>query len=194
MPGAEVRHPGADESWLIQKHRDVVHDYSDLSSSEKEYIKEWDAFIQNKHIVSEAFIDRAVIDFVKDKMGWLLDRTCRLHELGKHVTVLVARGLDDNTIKMVRHRIQEARAQRSTSRVGRVFPSAPMEGLKRISGGCAFCGRLVRGPGLLNCSNEVISSTVKIYLAWPQLTVGLHTGLQKALSQRLHAGHSTGAD
>lgn len=155
LPGAEVRHPGADDTWLIQKHRDIVQDYGDVSVLEKEYIKEWDAFIQKKRIMSEAFIGRAVVDFVNEKIGWLLDRKHRIQELGKHLTVLVARGLDDDTIKLVRSRIHEGRGQRGTAGEGRAYPETTKDGSKHISGGCAICGRLVRGPSLLTCTNEV---------------------------------------
>lgn len=164
VPGTEIRHPGADDSWLIQKHRDIVQDFCDVDAAEKEYIKEWDAFIQRKRVVSEAFIGRAVVEFVNDKINWLLESSSRTREFGKHLTILIARGLDEDTVKMVQGRLQDARHARPKLAASEQPPTtdSSREAEKRNSRGCAVCGRLVRGPGLLICANEVIILTF-----WP---------------------------
>lgn len=157
-PGTEVRQLVADDGWLIQKHRDIVQDFCDLGSSEKEYIKEWDAFIQKRRISSEAFIGRAVVEFVNEKLSWLVESKSRSQEFGKHLTVLISRGLDDETVKLVQSRLQDARmhqkpvdnAADATSATD-TAKAAP----HRNSRGCAVCGRAVRGPSLLICANEV---------------------------------------
>ena len=155
LPGTEVRQSVADDTWLIQKHRDIVQDFIDVDATEKDYIKQWDAFIHKRHISSDAFISRAVLEFVNEKMQWLLSSQSRIQEFGKHLTVLIARGLDDDTVRQVQSRIQEARSQKP-SETGQV-PSQPpsKEAQHRSSKGCAVCGRNVRGPQLLICSNEV---------------------------------------
>lgn len=158
VPGSEVRRPPADESWLVQKHRDIVQDFCDVDAAEKEYIKEWDAFIQKKRIVSEALIGRAVVEFVHEKVNWLLDSQSRTLEFGKHLTVLLARGLDEDTVRLVQGRLLEARLARSQKlaageKLAATEPSK--EDGKHNSGGCAVCGRVVRGPSLLICANEV---------------------------------------
>lgn len=160
VPGSEVRRPAADESWLVQKHRDIVQDFCDVDAAEKEYIKEWDAFVQKKRIVSEAFIGWAVEEFVNEKINWLLDSKSRAQEFGKHLTVLLARGLDEETVKVVQNRLQDARNTRSQKLNTSEKPAAPEthstgEVGKQGSPGCTVCGRLVRGPGLLVCANEV---------------------------------------
>lgn len=160
VPGSEFRRPAVDESWLVQKHRDIVQDFCDVDAAEKEYIKEWDAFIQKKRIVSEAFIGRAVVEFVNEKINWLLDSKSRAQEFGKHLTVLLARGLDEDTVKLVQNRLQDARNARSQKLIVSEKPAASetrstSQVSKRGSSGCAVCGRLVRGPGLLICADEV---------------------------------------
>ncbi|KAJ0125501.1 hypothetical protein J7T55_006850 [Diaporthe amygdali] len=154
IPGTEVRQSVADDTWLIQKHRDIVQDFIDVDAAEKDYIKQWDAFIHKRHISSDAFISRAVLEFVNEKMQWLLSSQSRIQEFGKHLTVLIARGLDDDTIRQVQSRIQEARSQKPPE-VEQVPPQQfSKEAQHHSSKGCAVCGRNVRGPQLLICSNE----------------------------------------
>lgn len=158
VPGTEIRQPVADDSWLIQKHRDIVQDFWDVGSAEKEYIKEWDAFIQKRRISSEAFIGRAVVEFVNEKRNWLIESKSRSQEFGKHLTVLIARGLDDETVRSVQARLQDARLhQKLVDNTADTMSTADAVNVapQRNSRGCAVCGRVVRGPGLLICANEV---------------------------------------
>lgn len=154
MPGTEARQTLPDDSWLIQKHRETVQDFCDVASPEKEYIKEWDTFIQRKRIVSEAFIGRAVEEFVMEKVDWLLGSASRTLQFGKHLTVLAARGVEEDTVKLVQTKLREARIQRLsvTQASAAQAPAAPP---KRNANGCAVCGKVARGPTLLTCANKV---------------------------------------
>lgn len=152
VPGTEVRRTFPDDAWLIQKHRDIVQDFCDVDASEKEYIKEWDAFIQQKHIVSEAFIGRAVVEFVTEKANWLLESPSRTLEFGKHLTVLIARGVGEDTIKLVQAKLSEARIHKLSAPAPAV--DSPKDLPKRDPKGCAVCGKTVRGPSLLLCANQ----------------------------------------
>lgn len=155
IPGTEVRQSVADDTWLIQKHRDIVQDFIDVDAAEKDYIIQWDAFIQKRRISSDAFISRAVLEFVNEKMQWLLSSHSRIQEFGKHLTVLIARGLDDDTVRQVQSRIQEARSQKPPETEQVPAQQYSKDAQHRSSKGCAVCGRNVRGPQLLICSNEV---------------------------------------
>lgn len=157
-PGTEFRPPAANDGWLIQKHRDIVQDFCDVGLEEKEYIKEWDAFIQKRRISSEAFIGRALVDFVNEKLSWLLESKARSQEFGKHLTVLIARGLDDDIVKLVQSRLQDARLHQKpadNAPGGTSIQEATKMATHRNSRGCTVCGRAVRGPSLLICANEV---------------------------------------
>ncbi|KAG8160139.1 hypothetical protein KVR01_009675 [Diaporthe batatas] len=154
IPGTEVRQSVADDTWLIQKHQDIVQDFIDVDAAEKDYIKQWDAFIHKRHISSDAFISRAVLEFVNEKMPWLLSSQSRIQEFGKHLTVLIARGLDADTVRQVQSRIQEARSQKPPEPEQASSQQPPREAQHRSSKGCAICGRNVRGPQLLICANE----------------------------------------
>lgn len=153
MLGTEVRRTLPDDSWLIHKHRDIVQDFSDVDSSEKEYIMEWDTFIQTKRVVSEAYIGRAVEEFVVDKVDWLLESKTRTLQFGKHLTVLVARGVDEDIIKLVQAKLRDARFQRLVAPAPTAQPRKELP--KRKGKGCAVCGQVVRGPSLLICANKV---------------------------------------
>lgn len=154
VPGTEAQQTFPDDTWLIQKHRETVQDFCDVASPEKEYIKEWDSFIQKKRIVSEAFIGRAVEEFVMEKVDWLLESSSRTLQFGKHLTVLVARGVEDDTVKLVQAKLREARNQRrSMVQTPATQPRTVLP--KRNSNGCAVCGKIARGPSLLICANEV---------------------------------------
>lgn len=161
IPGTEVRQSVADDTWLIQKHQDIVQDFIDVDTAEKDYIKQWDAFIHKRHISSDAFISRAVLEFVNEKMQWLLGSQSRIQEFGKHLTVLIARGLDDETVRQVQSRIQEARGQKPPETDQAPSQQPPKEAQFRSSKGCAVCGRNVRGPQLLICSNEVSNQCLR---------------------------------
>lgn len=158
VPGTEVRRTFPNDAWLIQKHRDIVQDFCDVDASEKEYIKEWDAFIQKKHIVSEAFIGRAVVEFVNEKAGWLLESSSRVLEFGKHMTLLIARGVGEHTVKSVQAKLGEARLQKLSGQPPAIKTSKELP--KRDPKGCAVCGRIVRGPSFLLCANEVSIPTI----------------------------------
>lgn len=160
VPGTEVRQPFADDTWLIQKHRDTVHDYSDVNPAEKEYMKEWDAFIIKKRISSDAYVARAFSEFVKEKAYWLVASQSRVEEFGKHLSVLTARAaLDDQTIQDAVSRVQDARGQKplvpGKEKDKDKLKESPKEAQYRSSKGCAVCGRPVRGPSILICANEV---------------------------------------
>lgn len=187
IPGTEVRQSVADDTWLIQKHQDIVQDFIDVDTAEKDYIKQWDAFIHKRHISSDAFISRAVLEFVNEKMQWLLGSQSRIQEFGKHLTVLIARGLDDETVRQVQSRIQEARSQKPPETDQAPSQQPPKEAQFRSSKGCAVCGRNVRGPQLLICSNE--ASTQCLRRPCAHELISKPTGLQETSVPRgLHQG------
>ena len=153
QPGTEINQPVADDTWLIQKHRDTVQDFFDVDEAEKEYIKEWDAYVSKKRINSDAYLPRAFLAFVKEKAGWLVASQPRAEEFGKHLSVLIGRGsLDEQTVQEALIRIHEARAQKAPKEPQKESPKATQY---RSSKGCTVCGRPVRGPRLLLCDNKV---------------------------------------
>ncbi|GAO14897.1 hypothetical protein UVI_02007360 [Ustilaginoidea virens] len=70
--GQEVPQPIPDNTWLIQKHRESISDFSDVTPAEKEYIWEWDGYILRQNITSAAYFARAWLSFVAEKAAWLV--------------------------------------------------------------------------------------------------------------------------
>jgi len=158
VPGEEIRPVVADDRWLVNKHREVLQDYSDVASTEKEYIKEWDSFIIGRRISSEAYIPRTLVAFAKERGPWLVASRQRMEEFGKHASVLMARGaLDEASFDEALKRITEARNQhRDQPQDTAAGPAlSPREAAHRSLNGCAVCGLPVLGPSLTICSNKV---------------------------------------
>lgn len=165
-PGQDVPKPVPDDTWLIQKHRESIADFSDVTPAEKEFIWEWDEFILKQNITSGAYFPRAWLGFVQLKAAWLVAAEHRMLEFGKHVTVLLARdALDNGTIESAFNYIDKARAAagRANDDVANPSPDASSKHSPRASqirksaSGCAICELPVVGPRQLICSNKVFA-------------------------------------
>ncbi|KAF5667566.1 hypothetical protein FHETE_5624 [Fusarium heterosporum] len=111
-PGEELPKSEVDNSWLIQKHREDIGEFSDVSAEEMEYIHRWDAFILQQNVTAGAFFRRAWLKFVRDNALWLVSAGHRMNEYSKHLCVLMVRDvLDDQSIEIAGRLIEEARAE-----------------------------------------------------------------------------------
>lgn len=158
-PGDKIRPVVVDDSWLVHKHREVVQDYSDLSSSEKEFIQEWDKFVISRRVSSDAYIPRTMLDFIEEKGLWLVVDHARTIEFGKHMAVMIARSLLSNgdieeitkCLNFARKRAQEKPSLTAAAEASAVPKTRP----HRSKSGCTVCGLPVLGPSMLICSNKV---------------------------------------
>ncbi|EFW98447.1 hypothetical protein CMQ_4299 [Grosmannia clavigera kw1407] len=159
QPGDKIRPVAVDDSWLVHKHREVVQDYSDLSSAEKEFIQEWDKFVISRRVSSDAYIPRTMLEFIEEKGLWLVADHARTIEFGKHMAVMVARSLLSNEdIQAITSclNIARKRAKETPSLTAAAEASAvPKTGPHRSKSGCSVCGLPVLGPFMLICSNKV---------------------------------------
>ncbi|KJZ78851.1 hypothetical protein HIM_01624 [Hirsutella minnesotensis 3608] len=169
VPGQPVPETPTDDTWLIQKHRECIGDFSDVTAAEKEYIWEWDAYILRKSITSAAYFPREWLGFVKVKAEWLVSEERRILEFGKHCSVLLARDvLDDQILKEAFEFIDDARVRvqsmakdqadtpsksEATNVAARLSPRSSQ--IRKSASGCAVCQLPVLGPQLLICSNVV---------------------------------------
>lgn len=145
-----------------------------MDPPEKEYIKEWDAFVLRKRISSDAYIPRAMLAFVTEKAQWLVESPSRTIEFGKHLSVLIARNvLDNQTVSDALARIAEARSKLE-DRNSNLKPTAssPKESPYKSCNGCTVCGLPVRGPSLLICSNKVSIDGTPVDRVAMKITVG----------------------
>ncbi|KHN97813.1 Polycomb protein, VEFS-Box [Metarhizium album ARSEF 1941] len=167
--GQEVPQNTPDNTWLIQKHRESIADFSDVTAAEKEYIWEWDGYILQQNITSAAYFSRAWMNFVEEKASWLAGAQHRMLEFGKHSSVLLARDvLDDEDMQQAFRYINEARTK---STKGQSLPgdtlaadgrakdmastkqSPKVSQIRKGANGCTICQLPVIGPRLLLCSN-----------------------------------------
>ncbi|QPG93750.1 hypothetical protein C2857_002215 [Epichloe festucae Fl1] len=167
-PGQDVPQNAPDNTWLIQKHRESIGDFSDVTPAEKEYIWEWDGFILRQNVMSAAYFPRAWLSFVQGKASWLASAGQRMLEFAKHSSVLLARNaLDDDDMQQAFKFINEARAKRSqaanqqisedtspSAKDGLAKQSPRASQIRKCANGCQICRLPVLSSRILLCSNK----------------------------------------
>ncbi|KAK8094694.1 hypothetical protein PG997_001379 [Apiospora hydei] len=151
-PGSRVDEPQIDNSWLLQKHRDIIKDYSDVHPDEKEYAAEWDAFASREKATMAPHLQDVYLDFVREKATWIASTQNRMNEAMKHLAYLKARdALSEDTVVQA---LALARQARSTARVESSELRSPATSPKiKSRSGCNVCGLSISGPSTLICSN-----------------------------------------
>ncbi|KAI9742392.1 MAG: hypothetical protein M1818_003925 [Claussenomyces sp. TS43310] len=93
QPGEEV--PGSsfrNDAFGLREHAAIIHEFTDVSRDEKDFICRWDAFVLPRMISSNHGIQKAVIEFVKENTDWFTQRESRLRQFGLHATALTLKG------------------------------------------------------------------------------------------------------
>jgi hypothetical protein len=154
-----------DNTWLIQKHRDSIDEFSDVTALEKEFVKEWDGYILKQNLTTPAYFPRAWLGFVREKASWLAASQTRMNEFAKHASVLFVRDvLNDKVVDDAFVYINAAREELGLS-AGAKQDEAPAHSqsprashIRKSKSGCGVCQLPVMGPRMLLCSNKVQSS------------------------------------
>jgi hypothetical protein len=96
-PGEEIPDSDdeKDETWLHQKHRDVIMDFTDLTDEEKDYITRWNPFIVDAHLTCETYLSDVCLRFAKSNAKWFAERKSRKIEFGKQMETFIMRGVVD---------------------------------------------------------------------------------------------------
>ncbi|KAI1376008.1 hypothetical protein F4677DRAFT_420008 [Hypoxylon crocopeplum] len=153
-PGSLVDPPTIDDTWLVQKHRDIIRDYSDVHPDEKEYISEWDAYVNRECVTSDPHLQAVYLKFVQDKAQWLVGSQSRMMEFSKHLSYLKARNaLVESTIADALAVLRQARSQKLPDQLEATKPLSPRTDYRKSASGCTVCGQPIRGPSTLICSN-----------------------------------------
>ncbi|KAI1506395.1 hypothetical protein F5X99DRAFT_364076 [Biscogniauxia marginata] len=153
-PGSLIDPPQVDDTWLVQKHRDIIRDYSDVHADEKEYMYEWDALVNMECVTSEPHLQDVYLQFVQDKASWLVASQSRMTEWSKHLSYLKARNaLTEPTIDKAFAILRVARSQKRPDQPEPPKPISPRNEYRKSVSGCAVCGQPVRGPSTLVCSD-----------------------------------------
>ncbi|KAI1322694.1 hypothetical protein F5Y16DRAFT_385759 [Xylariaceae sp. FL0255] len=152
-PGSVVDTPLVNDAWLVQKHREIIRDYSDVDGGEKEFIYEWDAFVNRECVTSEPHLQDVYIRFVQDKASWITASQNRTTEWSKHLTYLKSRNaLTDNTIANAFSIMRQYKSHNFIEQPEPPKVPSPRSGYRKSVTGCAVCGQPVRGAGSLICS------------------------------------------
>ncbi|KAK3946292.1 hypothetical protein QBC46DRAFT_415272 [Diplogelasinospora grovesii] len=153
VPGTEIRQNPVVDSWLIQKHRDNIKDFVDVSPAEQEYMMAWDAFILRKHLSTTQYLPRVLLEFVKGRLPWFLAKRHRLVELSKHTSILLLQGaVGEAVVFELTGLLNDAQAQNPV-----VEPEPEperQEAPRPNSTGCVACGNAVSVPSMLICANK----------------------------------------
>ncbi|KAI0885383.1 uncharacterized protein GGS22DRAFT_163581 [Annulohypoxylon maeteangense] len=153
-PGTFVDPPDIDDTWLVQKHRDIIRDYSDVHPAEKEFISEWDAYVNKECVTSDPHLQDVYLKFVQLKASWLVASQSRMTEFSKHLAYLKARdALTESTIAKVMAIMRQARDEKRPEQPEITKPPSPRTQYRKSASGCAVCGQPIRGPSTLICSN-----------------------------------------
>lgn len=155
QPLTVVDAPPIDNSWLLQKHRDIINDYTDLTPNEKEYITQWDAHVLTHRATVSPHFNDIFLDFIEEKASWLAASQRRMDEALKHLAYLNARNaLDNDTIDENLKILREARSQNGRA-LSQDEDDSPEPEMRSSKAGCRICGQPTPGPRELICSNWV---------------------------------------
>ncbi|KAI1093346.1 hypothetical protein F5B19DRAFT_131547 [Rostrohypoxylon terebratum] len=153
-PNTFIDPPDIDDTWLVQKHRDIIRDYSDVHPEEKEFISEWDAYVNKECVTSEPHLQGVYLQFIQSKASWLAASQSRVTEFSKHMAYLKARNaLAEPTIVKALAIMRQARDQKRPDQSEITKPPSPRTEYRKSASGCVVCGQPVRGPFTLICSN-----------------------------------------
>lgn len=145
-----------DQAWLLQKHRDNIAEFTDVSDYEKDFIWKWDDFILRRDISAMVYLAPLWLEFVKTNATWLVSSPERMVEFGNHIAVLLARNaLDDEIIESALVYIKDARKEATAADFRKYAPFANAGPIVKSTSGCAMCKLPVRGPRTLVCANKV---------------------------------------
>ncbi|KAI3332774.1 hypothetical protein F4824DRAFT_474337 [Ustulina deusta] len=154
-PGSLVDPPPVNDTWLVQKHRDIIRDYSDVHQDEKEYIIEWDAFVNKECVTSEPHLQDVYIRFLQDKGPWIAASQNRITEWAKHLSYLKSRNaLTEKTITEAVTIMRGSRSLRRPEQPDATKVPSPRSAYRKSVAGCPVCGQPVRGPAFVICSNS----------------------------------------
>ncbi|KAH9907847.1 hypothetical protein F4778DRAFT_450387 [Xylariomycetidae sp. FL2044] len=153
-PGSLVDQPEIDDTWLMQKHRDIIRDYTDVHQDEKEYISEWDAFVNKECVTSEPHLQGVYLRFIQSKASWLGASSSRMTEWSKHLAYLKARNaLTDETVADALDIMRQAKSGRRNEQPEVSIQTSPRTEYRKSASGCAVCGQPVCGPSMVICAN-----------------------------------------
>jgi hypothetical protein len=162
IPGEEL--PQSDdekeESWLDQKHRDLVNDFTDVTTDEKDYINGgWNPFITKQGLTSPEYLPAAIMRFVELKKDWFAEKSSRKTEFALHMKVFILRGnFTHNAFydcMEILKKAEEAKKQREKENAIMKDPEPEKPVSKSRGIQSCICGNHTEPPNRVICVGEV---------------------------------------
>jgi hypothetical protein len=171
-PGEELPQPAPDKQWILQKYREALRDFSDITPEEREYMFKWDSFLQPLNVTTAAHLPTIWLAFVDKHADWLVEKEHRMLEFTKHAALLYGRSLIKsssavtqrlNTARRLKQdrELQNGAANGTPTGDAEATPdddlslSPRLEHIKKGGSGCVVCRLPVRGPKQLLCAGDV---------------------------------------
>lgn len=148
-----------DESWVHQKQRDLINDFTDVTLEEKEFINEWNPFIVEQQLTNAKFLPDAIKRYVEAKKDWIAEKVSRREEFMKLMETFILRGeLDEQCVRVFVGKIraaQNAKAVRDQEDVEMkdAEPEKPVSKKRGLL--ICICGIHTRPPLRVVCTGSV---------------------------------------
>ncbi|KAK0385582.1 hypothetical protein NLU13_6760 [Sarocladium strictum] len=170
-PGEELPQPAPDKQWILQKYREALREFSDITPEEREYMFKWDSFLQPLNVTTAAHLPTIWLAFVDNHAEWLVDKEHRMLEFTKHAALLFGRSLIKSSAAVtqrlnVARRLKQDRELQNgaangvangvteTTSEDDLSLSPRLEHIKKGGSGCVVCRLPVRGPKQLLCTGD----------------------------------------
>ena len=157
-PGTEIPNSDdeKDESWLHQKHRDIIMDYGDVTDDEKDYILKWNPFIMTEQLTCETHLADAILVFVESNKFWFAQRLSRKREFGKTMETFLMRGVvDAKCLDKCISILREAEKMEGSKDNGVQEVERPVSPAKLRGALDCACGGHTQPPDRLICRGQV---------------------------------------
>lgn len=141
-----------DKAWLMQRQRDDILDFSDLSMAEKEYITRWNAFFLEKQLTTILYLGACIEEFVQINRVWFAQSYARQREFMAHLKTFTNRKVISlRDVDSYRHILDQTMATDFTLDINaRELPPYKRRGLTDCK-----CCEAVQPPQHIICSGKV---------------------------------------
>ncbi|KAH8657122.1 hypothetical protein BGZ60DRAFT_140210 [Tricladium varicosporioides] len=151
-----------DETWLHQKHRDAINDFTDLTDDEKDFITKWNPFIMNLQLTSTKYLPEALLRFVEENKAWLKEKNSRIRRLTFECQAfLMRKSIERKTVSDCMAILRPPKTGKSTRQ--RIEPGLDAEEIEKqpslviASRGRldCICGRSTQPPDRVHCRGKL---------------------------------------
>ncbi|KAH6669920.1 hypothetical protein B0J14DRAFT_702954 [Halenospora varia] len=151
-----------DETWLHQKHRDAINDFTDLTDDEKDFITKWNPFIMSLQLTSTKYLPEALLRFVEENKAWLKQKNSRIRRLTFECQAfLMRKAIERKTVSDCMAVLRPPKTRKSARQRNEPdldaeereeLPSLVIESRGRMD---CVCGRSTQPPNRVHCCGKL---------------------------------------